>query len=184
MSVSGATVTITGVAAGSSTIRVTATYNNASATQSFSVRVYSNRAPTTVGTIPALSINNAWVDQFGISSYFSDPDGNALTYSASSSNTNVAEAGISSTATSTLLVAANGVGTATITVTATDPSNATATQSFSVTVTAQQADAVSGLSSTEQLLLGKLLTYDTLIFNELHNGSNDANDWFGTPKRQ
>ena len=34
-----------------------------------------------------------------------------------------------------------------------------------------------GLSSAEQLLLGKLLTYNTLIFNELHNGSDDANDW-------
>ena len=39
------------------------------------------------------------------------------------------------------------------------------------------ADAVPGLSGQEQLLLGRLLTYDTLIFNELHNGSDDANDW-------
>ena len=39
------------------------------------------------------------------------------------------------------------------------------------------ADAVSGLSSEEQLLLGRLLTYDTIIFNELHNSADDANDW-------
>ena len=39
------------------------------------------------------------------------------------------------------------------------------------------ADAVSGLSSEEQLLLGRLLTYDTIIFNELHNSTDDANDW-------
>ena len=40
-----------------------------------------------------------------------------------------------------------------------------------------QADAVPGLSGQEQLLLGSLLTYDTIIFNELHNGSDDATDW-------
>ncbi len=42
---------------------------------------------------------------------------------------------------------------------------------------ASTADAVPGLSSTEQLLLGQLLTYDTLIFNELHNAADDTNDW-------
>ena len=40
-----------------------------------------------------------------------------------------------------------------------------------------QADAVPGLSGQEQLLLGSLLTYDTIIFNELHNGSDDTTDW-------
>ena len=39
------------------------------------------------------------------------------------------------------------------------------------------ADAIPGLSSEEQLLLGGLLNYDTVIFNELHNASDDANDW-------
>ena len=39
------------------------------------------------------------------------------------------------------------------------------------------ADAIPGLSSEEQLLLAGLLNYDTLIFNELHNGSDNANDW-------
>ena len=42
---------------------------------------------------------------------------------------------------------------------------------------ASTADAVPGLSGQEQLLLGRLLTYDTIIFNELHNGSDDATDW-------
>ena len=178
VSVSGATITITGVAAGWSTIRVTATgTGNASATQSFSVRVYANRAPTAVGTIPSLNTAQTLDEQLNISSYFSDPDGNTLTYSASSSNDTVAEASMSSTDNSVLLVLANGLGTATITVTATDPGGLTATQTFSVEVGPQHADAVPGLSSTEQLLLGKLLTYDTIIFNELYNGSDDANDW-------
>ena len=180
VSVTDSTVTITGVAAGSTTISVQAAdTNNASATQTFSVRVYSNRAPTTVGTIPSLKIAQIWNEQIGVSSYFSDPDGNTLTYAASSSDDTIAEAGVSNTDNSAVYVFGNGVGTATITVTATDPSNATATQTFSVEVGAEvhQVDAVPGLSSTEQLLLGKLLTYNTLIFNELHNGSDDASDW-------
>ena len=180
VSVSDATVTITGVAAGWSTIRVTATNSsNASATQSFSTRVYANRAPTKVGTIPTLNTAQTWNEQFDVSSYFSDPDGNTLTYAASSSDDTIAEAGISSTDSSAVYVFGNGVGTATITVTATDPGGLTGTQTFSVEVAAEvhQADTVPGLSSTEQLLLGKLLTYDTIIFNELCNNSDDANDW-------
>ena len=180
VSVSGSTVTITGVAAGWSTIRVTATNSsNASATQSFSTRVYANRAPTKVGTIPTLNTAQTWNEQFDVSSYFSDPDGNTLTYAASSSDDTIAEAGISSTDSSAVYVFGNGVGTATITVTATDPGGLTGTQTFSVEVAAEvhQADTVPGLSSTEQLLLGKLLTYDTIIFNELCNSSIDANDW-------
>ena len=180
VSVSDATVTITGVAAGWSTIRVTATNSsNASATQSFSTRVYANRAPTKVGTIPTLNTAQTWNEQFDVSSYFSDPDGNTLTYAASSSDDTIADAGISSTDSSAVYVFGNGVGTATITVTATDPGGLTGTQTFSVEVAAEvhQADTVPGLSSTEQLLLGKLLTYDTIIFNELCNNSDDANDW-------
>ncbi len=39
------------------------------------------------------------------------------------------------------------------------------------------ADAVPGLSSQELSQLAALLKYDTVIFNELHNGSDDATDW-------
>ena len=39
------------------------------------------------------------------------------------------------------------------------------------------ADAVPGLSSEELSLLGALFTYNTVIFNELHNSSDDTNDW-------
>ena len=40
-----------------------------------------------------------------------------------------------------------------------------------------QVDVIPGLSSAEQLLLGQLLTYDTIILNELCNGSDDTTDW-------
>ena len=179
VSMSGSTVTITGVNTGWVTITVTVTgTDNATATQSFSTNVVSNLSPTTVGTIPPFQIVNSGIDQFGISSYFSDPDGDTLTYTASSSDTAIAEAYVGTgTNNTTLYILANGLGTATVTVTSADSSNATATQTFSAKVVTQTADAVPGLSTTEQLLLGQLLTYDTLIFNELHNSTDDATDW-------
>ena len=179
VSMSEATLTITGVAAGSSTIRVTATSSaNTSATQSFSVTVYSNRAPSIVATIPAMQIINSGSDSVYLVNYFSDADGNTLTYTASSSNATLVEVSIGGVDNSTLTIWANGLATATVTVTATDTSSATATQSFSVQVVSSfAADALPGLSSDELSQLGALVTNDTLIFNELHNGSDDSNDW-------
>ena len=179
VSVSEATLTITGVAGGSSTIRVTATSSqNTSATQSFSVQVYSNRAPTIVATIPAMQIINSGSDSVYLVNYFSDADGNTLTYTASSSNATLVEVSIGGVDNSTLTIWANGLATATVTVTATDTSSATATQSFSVQVVSSfTADTLPGLSNQELSQLSALLTYDTVIFNELHNGSDDAKDW-------
>ena len=49
---------------------------------------------------------------------------------------------------------------------------------FSVTtLQVSGADAVPSLGSTEIGQLGALLTYDTVIFNELYNGADDAMDW-------
>ena len=98
---------------------------------------------------------------------------------------------------STLTISVGGgwnVGVASITATASDPYGKSAGTAFPFTRAHPpgispgdenrhpgghigQADAVPGLSSTEQLLLGQLLTYNTIIFNELHNASDDANDW-------
>ena len=179
VSLSEATLTITGVAAGSSTIRVTATSSaNTSATQSFSVTVYANRAPTIVATIPAMQIINSGSDAVYLVNYFSDADGNTLTYTASSSNATLVEVSIGGVDNSTLTIWANGLATATVTVTATDTSSATATQSFSVQVVSSfAADALPGLSSDELSQLGALVTDDILIINELHNSSDDTNDW-------
>ena len=91
--------------------------------------------------------------------------------------TTLVEVSIGGTDNSTLYITANGLATVTVTVRATDPSGESATQSFSVEVTAQAADTLPGLSSDELSQLGALVTYDTLIINELHNGSDDANDW-------
>ena len=42
---------------------------------------------------------------------------------------------------------------------------------------ASPADSVASLSGSELLVLGALLTHDTLIFSKLHNGSVDTHDW-------
>ena len=173
------TLTITGKAIGTATITVTATDPfDLTATQTISVSV--KNPPTAVGTIPNISgaVNQAG-KTIALSGYFSDPDGQTLTYSASVSDTYYVSVYVNSS--NGLEVTPLAAGNATVTVTATNPDGLSATQSFSVTLTESvfvgEADAVPGLSGEEQLLLGQLLTYNTIIFNELYNGSNDANDW-------
>ena len=179
---SGTTVTITGKTLGTASLRVRAVdmVGGSIAYHDVSVTVSSPQPPTAVGTIPAISgpVNQAGTT-ITLSSYFSDPAGQTLTYSASSSDTYYVSVSINSS--NELEVTPRAAGNATITVTATNPDNLSATQSISVNLTESvfhgEADVVPGLSSAEQLLLGQLLTYDTLIFNELHNGSDDTTDW-------
>ena len=161
----------------------TTTLNSEPHTHIITIRVTNiAETPTAVGTISNVYINTTGATQASVnaSSYFSEPDGQTLTYSASSSNTGAATVSVSG---STITVTANGGGSggnATITVTASDPGGLSATQTFTAYVSNNftgEADAIPGLSSEEQLLLGGLLSYDTVIFNELHNASEDANDW-------
>ena len=115
VSLSGATLTITAVAAGSATITVTATdVRSATATQTFTATVKANLAPVKVGTIPTQTVGvggtAATVD---VSPYFSDPDGNPLTYVAGSSDTSKATVSGSD---ATFTITPVAAGTATITV--------------------------------------------------------------------
>lgn len=133
VSASGSTVTITGLTAGSATLIVTARDpKGLTATQQARVTVQQrNRAPTRVGTIPAQSLNPGGRVAVTLSSYFRDPDGDALSYSATSSTSTVARVSVlSSVATVTGVTA----GSATVTVTARDPGGLTATQTFTVRV--------------------------------------------------
>ena len=173
------TVTITGNDTGTATITVTAT-DPYGLTATQTIAVSSKNPPTAVGTIPDISgaVNQAGRD-IALSPYFSEPNGQTLTYAASASDTYYVQVYVNSS--NELEVTPMAAGNATITVTATNPDGLSATQSFSVAFTASvfvgEADPVPGISSDELSQLGALVTYDTLIFNELHNGSDDTNDY-------
>ena len=177
VSLSSATLTVTAVAAGTTTITATATDpGKAWAKLSGSVTVRaSNSAPTAIN-IPDQTVSANQTATIDLSAYFSDPDGDTLTYTASSSDTTKATTGVSG---ATLTVNTLAAGTATISITATDPFGLTASLSIALTINTAPgtADTTPTLSSQELLQLSVLLTYDTLIINELHNGSDDTTDW-------
>ena len=147
----GAVVTVTPVAAGTATVTVTATDTqgaNQSATQSFTVTVSAsapisppispppNQGPAAEGTISPQSVPlSGGAVTVNVAASFTDPESDALTYTAASSATAVATAAVSGAVVTVTPVA---VGTATVTVTATDTqgANQSATQTFMVTVTA------------------------------------------------
>ena len=157
-SVAGASVTFTPVEAGTSTVTVTATDpGGLTATQTFSITI-KNSAPMTVGSIPdqTLTVDGGSVT-VDVSNYFSDPDGDTLSYAFSFSdpskiNTSVAGATVTFTPVA--------VGTSTVTVTATDPSNLSATQTFSVTVgeASNRAPVILATIPDQTLSIGETFT--------------------------
>ena len=177
VSVSNATVTITSVSEGWANVTVTASDGTDSATQTFKVTVSANSAPVIVISISTVNVPaGGGTVSHNVSSYFSDPDGDTLTYTATSSDTTQVTVSMSNT---TMTITAVANASATITLTASD-GGFTVTQSFTVAATGQTSstiDALPVLSGDELSQLDMLLTYDTLIFNELHNNSDDANDW-------
>lgn len=132
-SVSGSTLTVMAVAEGSATVTVTATDpGDLSAEFDFAVTVEQpNRAPEVAGSIDAQTLNVGDTVRLVVSMYFTDPDGDELTYEAVSADTGVAEALAMG---DTVQIAAMMVGSATVAVTATDPEGQFATQDISVTV--------------------------------------------------
>ena len=131
--VSDSTLTITAAGTGSTTITVTATDSGGlSASDNFVLTVAQNRNPS-VSPIPdqTVSVSGGAVT-LDLGAYFSDADGDDLTYAASSSKLSVATVQV---ADSTLTVTPLSAGTTRIGVTARDPAGATASESFDVTVT-------------------------------------------------
>ena len=159
VAVSGGTVTVTGVAAGSTTVTVTARDpEGLSAEQSFAVTV-PNRAPEAVGTIAPRVVERNKSVSFDVSPYFTDADGDDLTYSAASLSTATATVTVSG---GTVTVTGRSAGTATITVTARDPGGLTATQRFEVTVTEvqNQAPQPAGTIPDRTVQLGEEISVD------------------------
>ncbi len=127
---SESTVTVAAVAPGTALVTVVATdATGLKAQQSLRVLV-PNRAPVAVGTIPAYEVmagDSATVDASG---YFSDPDGQGLSYTVASDTGGV----VVSVTGDIVTVVAVAKGTMAVTVTAADPGGLTAAQSFQVTV--------------------------------------------------
>lgn len=129
--VSGSLVRVTAVSRGPAMVTVTARDpEGRAAALRFQVTV-PNRAPLATGTIPDLRMAVGDTARFGVSGYFTDPDGDALTYEAASSNEGVAVVHVSD---DTVRVVALARGTATVTVTARDASGLATDLSFGVEV--------------------------------------------------
>ena len=165
-SAAGSTVTLTPVAAGTATITVTARDpDGASATQSIAVTVEedggTNRPPRPTGSIPAqtLTVGGA-ATSLNVARYFTDPDGDRLTYSAASSRTVIVRASASG---GTVTLAPVSAGSATVTVTARDPDGLSATQSIAVTV--QAGGGVNGF--TDDPLVPGVTPVRAVHFREL-----------------
>ena len=159
-SVSGSDVTINGVAAGSATVTVTASDpGGLSATQSISVTVEAaNQAPMAEGTIDDQAMVVGDEVTVDVTANFSDPDGDDLTYTATSSDTTVATV---ATEGAMVTITAVGAGSDTITVTATDPGELSATQEFVVTVTeANEPPVAEGTIDDQTLVAGSEVEVD------------------------
>ena len=134
VSVSGSEVSLTPVGEGAAAATVTATDpEGLSAKQTFLVAVTSaNRAPVAVGMIPDQTLTEGGnATTIDVSDNFEDPDGDDLTFRASSSRTSVVRVGVSG---SEVILTPEDEGRATVTVTATDPDGRSGTQRFAVTV--------------------------------------------------
>ena len=131
VSVSGDSVAVTALAKGRATITVTARDGEGlAAEQRFDVTV-PNRAPEVVDAIPARSLPEGDTAMVDVSAHFRDPDGDPLTYTATSSSPDVVLVVVSE---ATLTIGGVAPGVATVTVTASDPEEAHVASSFEVTV--------------------------------------------------
>ena len=120
-----------------------------------------NQAPRATGSIPAQTLAvGGRPASVNVARYFTDPDGDALTYAARSSRTGVVTAAVSG---STVTLAPVAAGTATVTVTARDPAGLSATQSMAVTV--QAVGGVNGF--TDDPLVPGVTPVKAVHFREL-----------------
>ena len=152
VSVSSSTVTITPKAVGSATVTVTASDGSQTATQTIAVTVsQSNSAPTKVGTILPITLTaGGSATNVDVSSSFSDPDGDTLSYTAVSSDTTKATVSVSS---GTVTITPKAVGGTTVTVTARDDDGLTATQTISVTVSSAPNSAPERVGTIDPVIL-------------------------------
>lgn len=127
--VSGSTLVVVPAAPGRTSITVTASDpEGLSAAQAFdATSVRPNRAPVAEGMIPDTVIYVGMSDSLDVSPFFSDPDGDSLTYTATTSRSIRVTVAVSG---SILRLRAVSLGNSAITVTARDPGGLPARQRF------------------------------------------------------
>ena len=112
--------------------------------------------PIAMGRMPALTIAVGHSDSVDLARYFTDPDGDSLTYKATSSDPGVTTATVSG---ATVRVTAVAAGNDTVTVTASDPGGLSADQTFAVTVPNRTPVAVGQIPDAE-IFLGDSVEVD------------------------
>ena len=148
----GTVVTITPISVGTTNVSVTASdAAGLTATQSIEVKVEEgNRAPVALGVISDITLAvGVGVVTINVGENFSDPDGQALTFTAASTDASVATVGVSG---AEVTITPIGVGTTTATVVASDGS-LTATQVVALTVTPMPNRAPEAVGSIDNITL-------------------------------
>ena len=144
--VSESTVTVTGMAVGSTTVTVIASDSEGlESAQSFGVTV-PNRAPVAVGTIGDRVLEVDSVAILDVAPVFADPDRDSLAYTAASSDPARVEVVVSG---STLTVTGVAKGGVAVTVAARDPGDLEAELGFMVTVPNRAPSAVGAIGDRE-----------------------------------
>ena len=144
-SVSGSILTLAGVAPGAAVVTVLASDpGGLSVTQITQVTVEAaNQAPEPIGTVPGQNLAAGEWASINVSSYFRDPDGDALSYSATISNEAIAEVGVSG---NTLTITQVGTGTVIVNVIARDAGGLATQQSMTVAVNSGQVTPTAALT--------------------------------------
>ncbi len=141
-SISGESMTIDGLAPGTTSITVTASDpDGLSASGSYEVRV--ETIPEPVGSIADVTLQVGGESMtMSIAQYFEDDDGDALTYAVSASGS----AATASIAGADLTLAPHTRGSSGITITASDPKGRSATQSFTANVSDSELQGVAEMA--------------------------------------
>ena len=140
--VAGSVVSLAAITQGVSTVTVTASDpDGLSAEQDIAVTV-PNRAPTALDTIPSRTLLAGNTLEFDLARYFTDPDGDALTFTAASANVGVASV---ESVGSTLTITARAPGSTRVTVTVADPAGMAIQQLFAVTVPNREPVAIGSI---------------------------------------
>ena len=158
-SVSGAIVVITASAPGTVTVTVTASDpGGLSATQTLAAAVEEggNRTPQISRMIADQASQVAVTKSLDLSSYFFDPDGDPLNFSAKTSNGDAAKVSVSG---DELTISGVALGTIDIEVTSTDPGNLTSMQAFAAVVSPSPPVAVGDIPR-DTVEVGETATVD------------------------